>query len=85
MVVDRRDQRRKSDGVQGVESGERAPQVLVEQALVAEHHDDLAIAQSRHTPHDRVATPGEFGVGGEVGVHLHRGLAHRRPRVLVRV
>ena len=50
----------------GSSPGSARAQVLVEQALVAEHRDDLALAQRRHLAHDRVPAAGELGIGGEV-------------------
>jgi glycine/D-amino acid oxidase-like deaminating enzyme/nitrite reductase/ring-hydroxylating ferredoxin subunit len=83
MVVDRGDHGGEAHGVQRVETGERLPQILLEETFVPHDRDDLALAERGHLAHDDVATAGEFGVGGEVLVDAQGCVAHGQPRVRV--
>lgn len=76
-----RDDSGEADGIQGVDSGKRASQVIVEQSLVAEHRHDLALAQCGNPTDDLVAQTRQFGIMCKVREHVLGCLAHSQPRI----
>ncbi|KAG4074509.1 hypothetical protein HA402_011243 [Bradysia odoriphaga] len=85
VVVHGRDEGGEPDGIQRIDPRKRAAKIVVEQALVAEHGDDLAFAQHGHLADDLVATARELGVTGEVAEHGFGCCAHGAPGVVVPV
>ena len=81
VVVQRRHEGGEADRVERVDLGQRAAQVLVELPLVAEHGDDLALAQGGHLPHDLIAQPRDLRIVREVLEDALGCLAHGDPRV----